>query len=225
MLLAIDTATRYASVALYNEKGILSEATWYSSGNHSIEVMPTIVAMMERQGFAPQDLSAVAVAKGPGSFTGLRIGMSLAKGLALGLGIPIVAIPTLEITAYAVGDRGCRIFAVLEAGRGRICVGSYRYAEGWPVPCDEVALYDALLWQPDLSEKVVVAGEIDARLEQHLRALPRAENLIFAPKAGSLRRAGFLAELAWERLRREEQDDLDTLSLIYLQTASSQRSG
>lgn len=225
MLLAIDTATRYASVALYGEKGILSEVTWYSVDNHSTEVMPTIVAMMERQGLSPQDLSAVAVAKGPGSFTGLRIGMSLAKGLALGLGIPIVAIPTLEITAYMVRDPGCPVFAILEAGRGRICVGTFQYKGGQPVQQGDIALYESLLWRPDLSTKAWAAGEISPRLAEHLRSLPGAENLTIVSFAGSLRRAGFLAELAWERLRRNQQDDLDTLSPIYLQTALSEGSG
>jgi tRNA threonylcarbamoyladenosine biosynthesis protein TsaB len=221
MLLAIDTATRLASIALYDDAGIWAEASWRSQNNHSVEVMPTIAAMLARQGLAFADLSGVAVAQGPGSFTGLRIGMSLAKGLCLGLEIPLIAIPTLEIAAYAAGDPGVPVLAVLEAGRGRICVGAFLYEDGLPTLQGELALHEAALWEPDLSDPVLVIGEVDGSLAERLLALPGAANLAISSLAGSLRRAGYLAELAWERLQRGEIADLDTLSPIYVQFASS----
>ncbi|MCD6519943.1 MAG: tRNA (adenosine(37)-N6)-threonylcarbamoyltransferase complex dimerization subunit type 1 TsaB [Anaerolineae bacterium] len=216
MLLAIDTATRYASVAFYNSSGIVAEQSWYSPNNHSVEMMPAIVQMAERQGISPEDLTAVAVAKGPGSFTGLRIGMSLAKGLCLALGIPIIAIPTLDIITYAVGDPGCPVLAVLEAGRGRICVATYRFEEGLPAQVGEIELVKENEWVVDAKEPVLVAGEVSAELAERLSAQPNAENIAIASLAGSLRRAGYLAELAWERLQAGQTDDLDTLSPIYL---------
>ncbi|NLX43424.1 MAG: tRNA (adenosine(37)-N6)-threonylcarbamoyltransferase complex dimerization subunit type 1 TsaB, partial [Chloroflexi bacterium] len=107
MILAIDTATRTASIALYDASGILAEETWHSQNRHSVELMPAIQRLAERQGVKLGDLSAVAVALGPGSFTGLRIGLSAAKGLCLALDIPLIGIPTLMIAAYAAGDPGC----------------------------------------------------------------------------------------------------------------------
>lgn len=221
MLLAIDTATRLASIALYDATGVLAEESWRSQNNHSVEVMPAIDAMLARQGAAYADLRGVAVAQGPGSFTGLRIGMSLAKGLCLGLEIPIIAIPTLEVAAYAVGDPGVPVLAVLEAGRGRICVGTYRYEDGLPVQQGALALHESARWTPDLAGPVLVTGEIEAALADRLLALPEAANLAISSLAGSLRRAGFLAELAWERLQAGETDDLDSLSPIYVQLAGS----
>ncbi len=221
MLLAIDTATRLASIALYDGSGVWAEESWRSQNNHSVEVMPAIAAMLARQGVDYGDLTGVAMAKGPGSFTGLRIGMSLAKGLCLGLAIPPIAVPTLEITAYAAGDPGVPVLAVLEAGRGRICVGTYLYDDGLPVQQGELALYESALWTPDLSEPALVIGEIDGALADRLLALPDSDNLAISSLAGSLRRAGFLGELAWERLQRGETDDLDALSPIYVQLAAS----
>jgi tRNA threonylcarbamoyladenosine biosynthesis protein TsaB len=113
MLLAIDTATRHASVALYREAdagadapgGVLAEYTWYSANRHSVQLAPTVDEMLRRQGLSAMDLTAVGVALGPGSFTGLRIGVSVAKGLCLALGIPIVGVPTLDAMAYAPRSR------------------------------------------------------------------------------------------------------------------------
>jgi tRNA threonylcarbamoyladenosine biosynthesis protein TsaB len=216
MLLAIDTATRYASLALYDGSGVMAEWSWHSENNHSVEVLPAIAAMLTQQGLYPDDLSVVAVAKGPGSFTGLRIGMSIAKGLCLALEIPIIAIPTLDITTYGVGDPGGPIYAVLEAGRGRICVARYHFEQGLPVQEGDIELVSAAEWTPvngdDLDQPVLVAGEVNAELAERLLASPE---IAISSLAGSLRRAGYLAELAWEAFQEGRVDDLDALSPIY----------
>jgi tRNA threonylcarbamoyladenosine biosynthesis protein TsaB len=215
MILAIDTATRCASIALYNRTGVLAEESWRSENNHSVEVMPAIIRLMERQGASLQALTGIAVALGPGSFTGLRIGMSLAKGLSFALQVPILGVPTLQISAYAAGDPGCPVIAIAEAGRGRICVGRYLHSEGLPVLQGQIELYRSSDWGPDLTEYVLVTGEIDSALADRLSSLPDAENLSIVSAAGSMRRAGFLAELVWERLQRGDSDDLDTLEPLY----------
>lgn len=216
MLLAIDTATRFASVALYDESGVLAEETWHSVNNHSVEVMPAIAGMLRRQVSSPDALEAVAVAKGPGSFTGLRIGMSIAKGLCLAMDIPIIGVPTLDIITYAVGDPGGPILAVLEAGRGRICVARYHFEEGLPIQEGDFELWTASEWQVEVKEPTLVTGELSGDLADRLLQPPSADSIAMASLAGSLRRAGYLAELAWDRLLDGQTDDLDTLSPIYL---------
>ncbi len=204
--------------------GIVAEWSWYSENNHSAEVLPALSAMLTQQGLYPADLSAVAVAKGPGSFTGLRIGMSIAKGLCLALNIPIIAIPTLDITTYAVGDPGGPVYAVLEAGRGRINVARYHFEGGLPVQEGEVQLVSAAEWTICDEQPVLVAGEVNAELAERLLALPDVEVSI-SSLAGSLRRAGYLAELAWEAFQDERTDDLDSLSPAYARYPSSGLSG
>ena len=215
MLLAIDTATRYASLALFDATGVISEQSWYSRNNHSVEVMPAIARMLAQQRSKAHSLTGVAVAGGPGSFTGLRIGMSVAKGLCLALDVPIVAIPTLDIITYAVGDPGGQVLTVLEAGRGRICVAAYHFEEGLPVREGTTKLVRTSTWTVSATEPVLVAGEVSAELAQRLLKQPNAHNIAVSSLAGSLRRAGYLAELAWDRLQEGRTDDLDTLSPIY----------
>ena len=221
MLLAIDTATRYTSIALYDDSGIVAEQSWRSANNHSVEVMPAIERMMDQQHRAPTDLIAVAVAKGPGSFTGLRIGMSIAKGLCLALDIPIIGIPTLDAITYSVGDPGGPIFAVLEAGRGRICVGTYHFVEGRPVQEGNIELVRASEWTISADEPVLVAGDVDVDLVERLLSQPNAEQIAISSLAGCLRRAGYMAELAWDRLAAGLIDDLDDLSPVYLHQPAS----
>ena len=216
MILAIDTATRYASVALYGEMGILAEVTWRSANNHSVELVPTIAEMLKRQRLSISAISALAVAQGPGSFTGLRIGMSVAKGFCFGLDIPLVAVPTLEITAYATGNPGCPVWAVLEAGRGRICVATYRFEEGLPVPQGSLQVVRVEEWFPAISEPVLVAGEVSPELAEHLLRLPGAEDLAIVSLAGAVRRAGYLAELAWNKLQEGQADDPDRTEPLYI---------
>jgi len=215
MLLAIDTATRYASLALYDEMGVISEQTWRSENNHSVELIPAVARMLSQQKLKPQSLTGIAVATGPGSFTGLRIGMSVAKGLCLALGIPIVGIPTLDIITYAVGDPGGRVLAVLEAGRGRICVGAYHFEKGLPVQEGETKLVSISGWTVEADKPVLVAGEVSAELARRLFGQANAHNIAVSSLAGSLRRAGYLAELAWERVCAGKVDDLDTLGPVY----------
>ncbi|HID86173.1 MAG TPA: tRNA (adenosine(37)-N6)-threonylcarbamoyltransferase complex dimerization subunit type 1 TsaB [Anaerolineae bacterium] len=214
MLLAIDTATRVASLALYSEGAVLSEHTWVSQNNHTVELVPNIARLLEGQRATPQALTGLAVALGPGSFTGLRIGLSVAKGFALGLGIPLVGIPTLDVLAYAHAPWGLPIWAILQAGRGRICAAFYPREGPPPRPADYLLTTLAEL-EVEGDEALLFCGEIDPQGAELLRQRV-GDRAVIAPPAASLRRAGYLAELAWERLRRGEEDDLATLSPIYL---------
>jgi tRNA threonylcarbamoyladenosine biosynthesis protein TsaB len=221
MLLAIDTATRYASIALYNASGVVVEKSWRSENNHSIEVPPAIARSLSQQRMTPSDLTAVAVAKGPGSFTGLRIGMSIGKGLCLALDIPIIAIPTLYVVAYSTGDPGYPVYSVLQAGRGRICVAPYRFEDGLPVQTDAVQVVGTSEWQIESEEPALVSGEVDDELADRLLTGSEDQEVYVTSLSSSLRRAGYLAELAWERLQEGETDDLDSLSPIYAHNPSS----
>lgn len=219
-VLAIDTATEVASVALYDgKKGPWAESTWHTSMNHTVELMPTIVLMLERQGITVEQLDGLAVALGPGSFTGLRIGLSVAKGLCLSLGIPIVGIPTLDIVAYAHYGQGLPICAIIQAGRGRICVAFYeRLGADWQRLTDyHLATVEELSAQVEVP--TVFCGEIEASLSEALQARMGARAVI-ASSASSVRRAGYLAELGWQRLQSGERDDLTTLEPLYLHHSS-----
>lgn len=214
MLLALDTSTRFVSLALHDGRQVWAESTWLTRDHHTTELAPQLAAMLARAGLGAGDLKGVAVALGPGSFTGLRVGLALAKGLVLAQNIPLLGIPTLDILAAAQPPFQGRLCAVLEAGRGRICAGFYRWqANAWRNEDGPLLT----TWQ-DLVEglqgPVYFCGEIDPSGSQAIRRLGAQASV--AKPAASLRRAGYLADLGWRRLKRGERDDPATLAPIYL---------
>lgn len=217
MLLAIDTATRMAGLALYDQvRGrFLGEETWYSADSHTVELTPRLVRILDQQGLAVADLNGLVVSLGPGSYTGLRIGLSVAKGLALSLDLPLVGVPTLDVVAEPHKEQRLPICALLQAGRRRFCVGHYsRYRGRWRRRGSfELTTLDAVCDQ--LVEPTLFCGEIEAEHAEHIRKRLGADAVVAQP-AASLRRAGYLAELGWQRLSRGDADDPGQLSPIYL---------
>ena len=215
MLVAIDTSTDYASLAIHDGFQVQAEHTWRSPRRHTVEVMPRLVAAMEQLGLSASHLSGVAVARGPGSFTGLRVGLAVAKGIALSQGLPILGVSTLDIVAAAQGRSRHTLYAVLQAGRGRISVAAYRYRSGEWRSREEprLATWDNLV--KDIESPTLFCGEIDPPGADALATLGELATIL--PAATRLRRAGFLAELAWRRLNAGESDDPATLVPLYLQ--------
>lgn len=215
MILAIDTSTRVLSLALHDGEQILAELTWRSANYHTVELSPSIASILGQSGIGPADLKAIAVALGPGSYTGLRIGLAVAKGLALANKTPLIGVPTLDIIAAAIGPEDIPLCAILQAGRGRVCAGIYRWYDGeWhPDAPPFLCTWEELI--ADLDTLTLFVGEIDPEGAKLLRRR-RSKTCLLTPAAG-LRRAGYLAELAWERLKRKKVDEAATLSPIYLQ--------
>src|SRR5258705_6096410 len=101
MLLAVDTSTAQVGIAIYDGSQVISEYAWRSSQRHTVELAPAIFESLKRCGLTMDDIHVLGVALGPGSFTSLRVGLSLAKGLALSRHLPLIGIPTLDILAAA----------------------------------------------------------------------------------------------------------------------------
>lgn len=215
MLLALDTATRLISMALYDGQQIVAEFTWRTASRHTVELAPACENMMQRVGVTPADLEAIAVALGPGSYTGLRIGMGVAKGLALATdpALPLIGIPTLDIVAAAQPHLADRLCVVAQAGRGRISAGFYTWeANNWQ-STDQPAIIEWETLLKSLDNHTQFGGEIDPGSRALLADHPY---VILAQPAHALRRAGFLAELAYRRFTRGEVDGAATLAPIYL---------
>jgi tRNA threonylcarbamoyladenosine biosynthesis protein TsaB len=220
LLLAIDTATQMAGLALYDANGLHVEQSWRSNANHTVELMPYIVRACQQQGLTAAGLVAVGVSLGPGSFTGLRVGLSVAKGLALALNIPILGVPTLDATAYAHCRESLPVCAVLPAGRGRWCAAFYQTIDGDWKRCTDYALMHLHELIAALQEPTLVCGEVDAELIQELHGAAPLQVTVASP-ASAPRRAGYLAELAWQRFEAGDTDDLASLSPLYLQHTRS----
>lgn len=214
MLLAFDTSTRVMGLALYDGSRLLCEASWACGDHHTVELAPAIAEALQRCGLNTSALQALGVAIGPGSFTGVRIGLALAKGMALAQHIPLVGIPTLDVLAAAQPVQNIPLAAVLQAGRGRLAVGWYRAEAGAWQPQGSLEVLDAHTLAERIQQPTRVCGELT---EEERHVLGRKRRLvILASPAQSLRRAGFLAELAWRRWQAGKVDDPVSLKPIYL---------
>jgi tRNA threonylcarbamoyladenosine biosynthesis protein TsaB len=216
MLLAVDTSTAQVGLSLYDGAQIIGEYAWRSSQRHTVELAPAISELLTRCGFTMDDVRALGIALGPGSFTSLRVGLSLVKGLALSRHLPLVGIPTLDILAAAQPASKLPLAVVIQAGRGRYALGWYKNSrKGWQASDPaRVVTIKALL--DEIMNPSIVCGELTSE-DRH--KLEDNKNVHLASPAQSMRRPAVLAELAWTRWQAGEMDDEATLAPIYLHTA------
>lgn len=212
MLLALDTATRSISLALHDGQSVLAEHTWRTADHHTVELAPNTERLLNRANVEPHSLSAIAVALGPGSYTGLRIGLGFAKGLSLANNIPLIGVPTFEILLHATAPRPETVLTVLQAGRGRVSAAAYRWQAGWQA-VGPMRVIDWKTLAADISEPTWVCGEVDEAGRAALQS--RADLVTVASPAHALRRAGHLAEIGWQRLRGQRLDAAGALAPIY----------
>jgi len=215
MQLAIDTSTDTASLALVQDSTVLVELTWRCEQNHSVELLPRLADLLSRSKSSLQSISCVIVAKGPGSFNGLRVGVSTAKGLAFSLGIPIIGISTLEVEAYQHAETNLPICPIFNAGRGEIATATYQMKRNeWrQITSEHITTVETLCSQ--ITTKTIFCGEFVASLAGELRKQLKQRAIISSSPA-RLRRASFLAELGQQRLEAGNYDNPATLHPLYL---------
>ncbi len=220
MLLAIDTASRKIGIALYDGVEVLHEAIWASHSRHTVELTPAIAFALERGGNTVEDIEVIAVSIGPGSYTGLRIGAAVAKGLALAHRLPMIAIPTFDILAAAQPvQEDLQLAVVLEAGRGRLAVEWYKPKGDHWQSTQQAALLAPSEFNKKIRKPTLICGEMDEEVRRLLGR--KRKNTILASPAHSLRRPSFLAELAWERWQTGDVDDPAEIAPFYLQTGEN----
>ncbi len=218
MLLAVDTSTAQVGLALYDGERVLAETTWTSRAHHTEQVPPALAELLARAEVKMTEVQALGVALGPGSFTSLRVGLSLVKGIALARHIPLIGIPTLDIVAAAQPLTDLPLAAVLQAGRGRLAVGWYTASEaGWqaegPATLSTVEQLSRKIKSP-----TIVCGELTG--DERQRLARKRINVQLASPAQSVRRPALLAELAWKRWQSGASDDPAALAPIYLHLAN-----
>jgi tRNA threonylcarbamoyladenosine biosynthesis protein TsaB len=228
MLLALDSASRQAGVALYDGDTVRGEVIWHSSAHHTQWMATAIEDALRRTNCTAAELSAVAVSTGPGSFTGLRVALSLAKGIAVAQSLPIVGISTLDVTAYPYLEGGHIVCATLQAGRGRHAytfyeAGATRASMSSSAPSIGTVREIAAASVDNAHEGLVwMIGEFTPAERQFL-ADEAGTHVQLAPPALVARRPAVLAELAWQRLEAGEEDDLHSLEPVYLNLTNPER--
>ena len=217
MLLAVDTSTAQVGLALYDGAQVFGEYAWRSSQRHTVELAPAIAELLKRCGITMDDVHGVGVALGPGSFTSLRVGLSLVKGLALSRHIPLVGIPTLDILAAAQAASKLPLGVAIQAGRGRFALGWYKSSRnGWQ-PKTEARVVTVEKLIEEIKSPGILCGEFTSGERERL--MKGNVHIHLVSPAQSVRRPAVLAELAWARWQAGHVDDEAALAPIYLHTA------
>ena len=215
MLLAIDTSTRNAGVALAREGQVISSRSWRSAVNHTSELMPAAAQLLQTGGLTAHDLDGIAVALGPGGFSALRVGMSVAKGLALATGKPLVGIGTLDAEAQPYLQSGLPVCSLLDAGRSEVSSGCFD-TDGQRIREDRICPPSELL--DELAGPMLFCGE-GAPPQAPLIRERMGDNAILAGHSPASR-LWALAQLGQQRLDAGEADDVATLQPYYLRMPS-----
>jgi len=213
MIVAIDSSTDTASLALGQDGKVLVETSWRCGQNHSVELLPRLTQLLDEAKVSLKDTSCVIVAKGPGSFNGLRVGLATAKGIAFSLSIPIIGISSLEMEAYGHADTGLPVCPIFNAGRGEIAAALYQKMNSvWHQHAPEhITTVEAL--RKEITEKTLFCGEYVTTIAHQLKKVLK-EKAVIAPD--HMRSAGSLIELAQPRIAAGDYDDPTTLQPIYL---------
>jgi tRNA threonylcarbamoyladenosine biosynthesis protein TsaB len=214
LTVAIDTTSDVAGVALFDDRTLVSELTWFSRQSHSRDLLPGLDWLLERAGRDKSEIAAVAVCTGPGSYAGMRVGISTAKALAYGFGAALVGVNRLECDALAFAGAAERVVAVHAAGRAEIAWAAYEAAEaGLIAELQAPALtpredLPALLQQGD-----IVVGDLQA-LGPSFGAAVRERGIKLAEAHPS--RVVAVGRLGGKHLHLGQRDDPNSLAPLYL---------
>lgn len=210
-LLAIDTSTEQAGIGVVSGESSV-ELRWTSGREQTTSVLDQIDRCLSLAGIDAGRLTAIAIAIGPGMFNGLRVGISLAKGFALTLGVPIVGVSTLEVTARPWIGFGRDVLPVVAAGRGRL-VWSHLRSDSKIAGAAENTTVDEFIDRiRGMDAAPIVAGEFPGDRLDELYVL----DVIARTGPGFARSPIDLAHLAIARLRAGDRDDLVTLEPVYV---------
>lgn len=207
-------------IALHDGENLLAESLWLGGRRHTVLLAPEVALMLRKINLSVEALTAIAVASGPGSYTGLRIGMAYAKGLALSHQLPLVGIPTLDVLARGQQKRSEPMLAVIEAGRKRVVGMWYKWGRSeWKARGEAGNFsWDEVISQ--LEKKSYLCGEISSAARKKLKGL---SNVRLAAPADCVRRPGILAELAWERIHKSKLPDIATVRPTYLDSGNGSK--
>ena len=220
-VLAVDTATNSCSVAVVEGQQLLAELTLVSGETHSRHLVRLIDTLMQTAGLSLDRIEGFAVARGPGSFTGLRIGISTVKGLAVGGDRPAVGVSTLESLAWQIGPTDHLICPMIDARRKEIYAAVYRWeADRLSAVCGErAAPCESVLETIDGSCIFIGSG---AEVYQRQIIDKMGHRALFVPTGLHSIRAAAIGMLGARRLSSGDSDDIERLVPTYLRKSDAE---
>jgi len=220
-ILAVDTATKSCSVAIAQKETILAEVTLVSEQTHSKHLMEVIKSVSRLSGIAISDLDGFAVTKGPGSFTGLRIGLATVKGLAAASGKPMVGISSLKCLAIQSFVPSFNICPIIDARKGEVYWAFYRYDDNQLQQLCPEQVTSPRIFLTDIQEPCVFVGN-GARLYQDVIGLKLGNLAHFVPDSHSIIRGATVAYLSQKRFEKGNFDDASSLTPCYIRRSDAE---
>lgn len=221
-ILALDSTGLVASAAIVDENKTIAEFTLNYKKTHSQTLMPMIEKICAETELDLKTLDYIACASGPGSFTGLRIGAATAKGLAHGLGIKIIPVPTLDALAYNLPFSERVIVPIMDARRSQVYTAFFQTVDGRLEKLSEYMaedINDVLNSLAEITDSAVFLGDGVPVFKE--RILEFNGTHIFAPVCANMQRAACVGALALQR--ENEAVDCDKFEIIYLRKSQAER--
>ena len=218
-ILGIETSTFSGSVSISDDDSLLCEYVFNTGPRHNEVLIPTVKRLLSDCGLGKNDLDAVCVSTGPGSFTSLRIGVSTAKALCYSLGADLAGIPSLEILASNALWSGNDVCVMTDAGRGEAFFSFYD-SGGVEIAEAQIATPESVC--AGIKEKTVFVGSA-ALLHENLIGKTLGENAVFLPGNLNTPRASGCALLGRKKILSGQKDDPFTLTPFYLRRSAAER--
>lgn len=217
-ILALETTERIGTVAAMADGNLLSEMELEPKQRSAQSLAPAMMALLKQVGWKPEDVQLVAVAVGPGSFTGLRVGVTAAKVFAYAVKADLLGVDTLETIAAASPDDVSDVAVAMDAQRGQLSVRRFlRQPDAWFAPAGPQELVDIHSWCDGLPAGIAVSGPILAKLADHLPNRVRVlEPRYWSPRASTV------ARLANRDYALGRRDDLWKLSPRYSRRSAAE---
>jgi tRNA threonylcarbamoyladenosine biosynthesis protein TsaB len=216
MILALNTSTIQFSIALMDEDGgLVAEQIMSAAKGHYGLLMPALKGLMVACGAGFRDLTGIAVATGPGSFTGLRVGLAAAKGLTHALGAPLMGVPSLPSLASQVVDASLPVCALLDSRKEEFFCATYHLREGQLSQAGETSALELGAFADSFPDRTLFVGNDYAR-QGPLLTRVLGDRAVLAPLSAWCLRASSVAFLALKRFTAREFDSPESLDPIYL---------
>ncbi|MEX2177014.1 MAG: tRNA (adenosine(37)-N6)-threonylcarbamoyltransferase complex dimerization subunit type 1 TsaB [Pirellulaceae bacterium] len=220
LTLALETSAAGGSIALLQGDALLAGEGLPADRRSASALAPAVAAMLQKLGIQPADIGLVATTIGPGSFTGLRVGVTTAKALAYAIGCDAIGLDTLDVIAWQAprtADSGSELHALLDAQRKELFLARYRCIEGGPVRVGENQIISAEQWLASLAPGTIVTGPGLSKIEQRLPHDVTAVEPAHRPP-----QAETVARLALAAHARGRRDDVWKLAPAYLRASAAE---
>jgi len=219
-ILALETSTLAGSAALLEGGRIVGESLLDVALTHSERLMAMVDRLIQDSGWRAADLEALAVSTGPGSFTGLRVGIATAKGLALALGVPVAPVPTLDALAWNLPFADALVCPLLDARKGEVYLALYRWREDHVERCSEYLALSPRAVAARLTSPAIVLGDGVAACLPFLSDL--GAGLRVAPVSHWMPRAAIVGQLGCAMLESGQAVTADALAPLYLRPSEAE---